>query len=197
MKKIKCTPLWMAYAGVLVALQVVLGNLVQVALLTKQMNFGFLPVAAAGYLLGPIGGLVVGALGDVLGTLLFGTGAYFPGFTVSAALVGFLYGWLLSPDCQKWLTRIVPKFNYELLIRAMLASLLVAAVYIFLNSYWLTFIVSKGYWALLIGRLPFNLAEAPIFALLITAACAALDRLPPSLLPMRAKPADEQGRKEA
>ncbi len=197
MKIDRRTPLWMAYAGVLIALQVVLGNLVQVALLTKQMNFGFLPVAAAGYLLGPLGGLVVGALGDVLGTLLFGTGAYFPGFTVSAAMVGFLYGWMLHPDTQKWLVRAVPKRNYELLLRALLASLLAAAVYILLNSYWLTFIVGKGYWALLIGRLPFNLAEVPIFTLLITAACAALDRLPPSLLPMRAKPADEHDRKEA
>ena len=32
-----------AYIGALIALQVVLGNLVQIAMLNKQMNFGFLP----------------------------------------------------------------------------------------------------------------------------------------------------------
>ena len=68
-----------AYIGALIALQVVLGNLVQIAMLTKQMNFGFLPIAVGGYLFGPVGGLLVAALGDVVGTVLFGTGAYFPG----------------------------------------------------------------------------------------------------------------------
>ena len=37
-----------AYIGALIALQVVLGNLVQIAMLTKQMNFGFLPIAVGG-----------------------------------------------------------------------------------------------------------------------------------------------------
>ena len=181
----KFSAAWMAYVGVLVALQVVLGNLVQVALLTKQMNFGFLPIAAAGYLLGPLGGLLVAVLGDVLGTLLFGTGAYFPGFTVTAAAVGLLYGWLMCPRFQGWLTAAIRKRPLEVMVRAFLAALAVAVVYIFLNSYWLTFLVGKGYWALLIGRLPFNLAEIPVFTVLITLTCTALDRLPPALLPVK------------
>jgi len=183
MKKVTFSPLWMAYAGVLVALQIVLGNLVQIAFVTKQMNLGFLPIAAAGYLLGPVGALVVAVLGDVLGTLIFGTGAYFAGFTVTAALVGLIYGWMMYPENQKWLTKTVKNHSFEVGVRAFFAASLAAVVYIFLNSYWVTFIVPKGYGVLLLGRLPFNLAEIPVFTVLITITCAALDRLPPTLLP--------------
>ena len=183
MKKVRFSTLWLAYTGVLVALQIVLGNLVQVALLTKQMNLGFLPIAAAGYLFGPVSAMLVAGLGDVLGTLIFGTGAYFPGFTVTAVLVGCLYGLFMYPQQQKWLTKTLKNHYADIAVRALIAALLAAAVYIFLNSYWLTFLVPKGYWVLLLGRLPFNLVEVPIFALLITVTCIALDRLPPSMLP--------------
>ncbi len=172
-----------AYIGALIALQVVLGNLVQIAMLTKQMNFGFLPIAVSGYLFGPIGGLLVAALGDVIGTLLFGTGAYFPGFTVTAALVGAVYGWILFPKYHRWISGCCKSRTGGLLIRAAIASVVVAVIYILLNSYWLTFFIGKGYWAILVGRLPFYLIEIPVFTALITICCAQLKRLPRMLLP--------------
>lgn len=183
MKKVRFSPLWMAYAGVLIALQIVLGNLVQIAFVEKQMNFGFLPIAVAGYLLGPVGGLIVAALGDIIGTLVFGTGAYFPGFTVTAVIVGLLYGWAMCPRFQKWIPRVTRSRYLELGVRGFMASSLAAVVYLFLNSYWLTFFISKSYWIILAGRVPFNLAEIPVFTLLITLICAQLTRLPISLLP--------------
>lgn len=172
-----------AYIGALIALQVVLGNLVQIAMLTKQMNFGFLPIAVGGYLFGPIGGLLVAALGDVIGTLLFGTGAYFPGFTVTAALVGAVYGWILFPKYHRWINGCCKSRTGGLLIRAAIASVAVAIIYILLNSYWLTFFIGKGYWAILVGRLPFYLIEVPIFTALITVCCSQMKRLPRMLLP--------------
>lgn len=183
MKKVRHSTLWLAYTGVLVALQIVLGNLVQVALLEKQMNLGFLPIAAAGYLFGPVSAMIVAALGDVLGTLIFGTGAYFPGFTLTALIVGFLYGVMLYPRYQQWLTRALKNHYADIAARALMAAALAAVTYIFLNSYWITFFVPKGYWVILLGRLPFNLAEIPIFTAIITITCVALDRLPPTMLP--------------
>ncbi len=183
MKKVRFSALWMSYTGVLIALQIVLGNLVQIAFVEKQMNLGFLPIAVAGYLLGPVGGMIVAGLGDVLGTIIFGTGAYFPGFTVTALVVGFLYGWMMCPRYQGWLTRAVRSRYVELGGRAFLAASLAAVAYIFLNSYWLTFFISKSYWIILVGRLPFNLAEIPVFTIVITLTCAGLNRLPRALLP--------------
>lgn len=183
MKKVTFSPLWMSYTGVLIALQIVLGNLVQIPLVQKQMNLGFLPIAAAGYLLGPVGGMIVAGLGDILGTLIFGTGAYFPGFTVTALMAGFFYGWVMNPRYQQWIGRVVTNKGVELAVRAFIAASLAAVVYIFINSYWLTFIIPKGYWVLLLARLPFNLAEIPVFTVIITLTCIALDRLPSTLLP--------------
>jgi ECF transporter S component (folate family) len=193
MKKVRYSTLWLTYTGVLIALQIVLGNLVQVALLEKQMNLGFLPIAAAGYLFGPVSAMIVAALGDVLGTLILGTGAYFPGFTLTALIVGCLYGLFMYPRNQKWLTAALKNHVADIAVRALISAALAAAVYIFLNSYWITFIVPKGYLVLLLGRLPFNLAEIPIFTVLITVTCLALDRLPTNVLPSRAvqgKPVD-------
>lgn len=172
-----------AYIGALIALQVVLGNLVQIAMLTKQMNFGFLPIAVAGYLFGPAGGILVATLGDMIGTVLFGTGAYFPGFTVTAALVGAAYGWMLYPRYHKWVNGCCKSRTGGLTIRAALASVLGAVFYAFLNSYWLTFFISKGYWVIFLGRLPFHLIEIPIFTAVITVCCAQMKRLPRMLLP--------------
>jgi ECF transporter S component (folate family) len=172
-----------AYIGALIALQVVLGNLVQIAMLTKQMNFGFLPIAVAGYMFGPVGGLLVAVFGDIIGTFLFGTGAYFPGFTVTAALVGIVYGIFLYPKYFKWADNCCKKRIGGLLIRATIAVLIASVIYTLLNSYWLTFFVSKGYWLILLGRLPFYVAEVPIFIAVITICCSQLKRLPPMLLP--------------
>ncbi|MBE0600547.1 MAG: hypothetical protein IH607_02080, partial [Firmicutes bacterium] len=41
----------------------------------------------------------------------------------------------------------------------------------------------KGYWLILLGRLPFYLLEIPIFVALITICCSQMKRLPPMLLP--------------
>lgn len=192
MKKKPFSPLWMSYTGVLIALQIVLGNLVQIAFVDKQMNLGFLPIAVAGYLLGPLGGLLVASLGDILGTIIFGTGAYFPGFTATAAIVGFLYGWVMSPHNQQWIAKAVRSRYAELAIRAFIASSLAAIVYIFLNSAWLLFFIQKGYWLILLGRLPFNLAEIPVFTVVITLTCLAMDRLPASLLPETLHPSQRK-----
>lgn len=183
MKKLSHSTLLLSYTGVLVALQIVLGNLVQIALVEKQMNLGFLPIAVAGYLFGPISAMIVAGLGDILGTLIFGTGAYFPGFTVTALIVGLIYGFVMFPRNQKWLDTLVKNRYTRIAVRAFIAALAVAIVYLFLNSYWLTFFISKGYWLILLGRVPFNLIEVPIFTAVITVTCIALDRLPPTLLP--------------
>ena len=197
MKKLGHSTLWLSYTGVLVALQIVLGNLVQIALIEKQMNLGFLPIAIAGYLFGPVSAMIVAALGDILGTLIFGTGAYFPGFTLTALIVGGIYGVMMYPRYQGWLTRLVKNRYTNIMVRAFLAALLAAVVYILLNSYWVTFFVSKAYMVILLSRIPFNLIEVPIFTAIITLTCIALDRLPPTLLPNIAAVNAAQGAQKA
>ena len=92
-----------------------------------------------------------------------------------------------------WLTKLVKNRYTNIAVRAFLAALMAAVVYILLNSYWVTFFVSKGYLLILLGRIPFNLIEVPIFTAIITVTCIALDRLPPTLLPNTTQKAEQQG----
>lgn len=151
--------------ALLVALQVVLGNLTQVPLIGKQFNFGFLPVAAAGALLGAPGGLIVGALGDLIGAHLFPAGAYFPGFTLTSALVGVLYALPLHKHAPS-------------ILRVIVAVALATAVNLFLNSYWLSMLyASKAYWGWVASRAGVYAVEAPVQAVLMYLCMQGLSRL--------------------
>ena len=57
-----------------------------------EIGFDFLTVAATGYLYGPWVAGLSGFATDVLGYLLRPNGPYFPGFTLSAILLGVVYG---------------------------------------------------------------------------------------------------------
>ena len=78
--------------GVLVALQIILSRITAITMGNwLRVSFGFLPNAVAGYLLGPVGGVLVAWVSDALGTILTGQ-AINPGLSVVAALGGFFYG---------------------------------------------------------------------------------------------------------
>lgn len=82
--------------ALLTAAGVVLGRLVPVInLWNTKIEFAFVAVMLAACISGPIGGAVIGALVDFIGAILMPTGAYFPGFTVTAAITGLVFGLLL------------------------------------------------------------------------------------------------------
>ena len=157
--------------ALLTALQVVLGNLLQVPLMEKQFSFGFLPVAAAGALMGIPGGLIVGALGDFIGAHLFPAGAYFPGFTLTSARVGVLYA--------------LPLHGHKPAVwRVVIAVLLATVVNLFLNSLWLSMLYgSKTYWGWVTVRAGTYVVEAPAQMIVMYLCLQALSRLklPPSV----------------
>ncbi|MBN1776959.1 MAG: folate family ECF transporter S component [Clostridiales bacterium] len=173
------------YIGAMVALQVVLGSIVQIPMLTKQINLGYLPVAVAGYLMGPIGGIAVGVLGDFLGAHLFPQGAYNALFTLTAAIVGFVYGWFLYPENQKWIGKITKTHTRALIVRVVTACVIAALVNLFMNTLWIQilYVPGKAYWALLLSRLVYVPVETPIAIILVTLCCSQMKRLPRMLLP--------------
>lgn len=151
--------------ALLTALQVVLGNIVQIPLLGKQFNFGYLPIMAAGALLGPVPAAIVGGLGDFIGAHLFPVGAYFPGFTLTSAIVGALYALPLYKKQPSW-------------IRAGIAAVLGMIPNLFLNSLWLSMLyTSKAYWGWVIARSSSYLVEIPVQAVLIYLSLEGLSRL--------------------
>ncbi len=100
MKRIK--PALIAYCGILVAAEIILNRFLSFNAWNLKIGFAFLPVALAGMIFGPLAGGIVGAMGDLLGAVLFPTGAYFPGFTATALLSGLMYGWMLHRDRRLW-----------------------------------------------------------------------------------------------
>lgn len=60
-----------------------------------RISFAALPIGVAGMLYGPTAALLLGALGDPIKYLVSPTGPFFPGFTLSAAVTGLLFGLLL------------------------------------------------------------------------------------------------------
>lgn len=130
-----------ALLGVLTAMGVVLGRFVPlVNILTSKYEFSFVAVMLAAYLTGPVGGAVVGGLIDLIGALLVPTGAYFPGFTLTAALTGLVFGLLLYKNCT------VPKIIIAVLSTQTVCSLLINTLFISV------FFSPKGFTALLAAR---------------------------------------------
>ena len=80
-----------------VALDVLLTRVLAFNTPVMKIGLGFVAIAVCGAVYGPVAGAICGALGDIIGSLLFPTGAYFPGFTLTAALTGLIFGLLLKP----------------------------------------------------------------------------------------------------
>lgn len=158
-----------AMLAFMLALEVVLDRMTQISLLDKQYNLGFLPIAVTAFAWGPTSAMIVAALGDVIGALLFPTGAFFPGFTVTAALCGLIYGVFLKHSNGYLLLRIA---------FAVICSLLLNWT---LNSLWLSILYSsagRSYTGWLALRSWSYLIEMPLQFVMISLVLKAIERMP-------------------
>ena len=115
--------------AMLTAMEVVLNRFLSINTPYLKIGFSFVPVVVAAILYGPLGGACVGALGDLIGAILFPNGPFFPGFTVTALLTGLVYGLFLYK--KQTPLRIV----LAVAVNQLLLSLL-------LNTLWLTILWS-------------------------------------------------------
>ena len=161
------------FLGLMIALNVVLGRLnIQLSSEIRISVFGFLPIALAGMLMGPLYGALTGAAGDVVNYILFthAYGAYFPGYTVTALLSGWWYAFVLSKGKVNWL-------------RAVLAIVPVIIIgEMGLNSVWTYLLYSKSFWAKLPLRLLVNVIECPVKILLLMGMSKLMERIPKSYM---------------
>ena len=87
-------PKSMVMLAMLLACHVVLGFFQLQLTDFIRISFAALPIGVAGMLYGPTAALMLGALGDPIKYLVSPTGPFFPGFTLSAAVTGLLFGLL-------------------------------------------------------------------------------------------------------
>lgn len=144
----------LAYAALLIAAQIVLSRFLSVQTQVFKIGFGFVPIVLAAMLFGPLWAAAVAAISDVLGAVLFPVGAYFPGFTLTAVLVALVYGFFL--------------YREQSLVRIVAAVLVISIpLHLFLNTFWISMLYSKAYWALLLSRMLQVAVMVPVQIVLI------------------------------
>ena len=139
MFKIRFTTRTVTPLALLTAIEIVLSRFLSVNAWNIKIGFSFVPVVVAAILYGPLGAGVVGALGDFIGAVLFPIGAYFPGFTLTAFLTGFVFGLFLYKK-QDW-----PRSIAAVGINQFVLSL-------FLNTLWISILYGSPYVPLLATR---------------------------------------------
>ena len=94
------------------------------------------------------------------------TGPYFPGFTISGAVSGVIFGVFFFKKNLTWLRILVAETVHTVVVG------------IFLNTYWLMLLYgNKTYMAILIGRLPKEIAMIPILTVLMYGIAKALEKV--------------------
>lgn len=130
-----------AYLSLLIALQIILSRFLSITTPISKIGFSFVPLALCGMLYGPLTAGVVAAISDFLGAILFPSGAFFPGFTLTAFLTGVVFGcFLYKEKSGKWLNIIMSVF-----INCIILGLL-------MNTFWISILYTTNYFSLFMTR---------------------------------------------
>ena len=128
-----------------------------VAVNTVRISLGNIPIVLSGLLLGPFAGAATGIVADVVGTTVFSPFGYFPGFTLSAALVGFIPG--ILKNYMKDLGRYT-----SILIIVLITELITS---IGLNTLWVSMMTNVNYFILMAPRAGITLIMSLIYSWII------------------------------
>lgn len=154
-------------AGLLLAIQMVLSSYGVIEVTDSlKISLAHLALAPTAILFGPATAGLQGALSDVLGFILKPTGPYFPGFTLTAALLGVIYGLMLYKTERKL---------WQIILARVLVCLLLN---ITLNTVFLTMLYGPSRLATLPLRIFKNVIQLPIDCILLSAVCRAVSRMP-------------------
>lgn len=130
-----------------------------------EFRFAFLALAAAAAYGGPVMGMAAGLTGDVISFFAAPqTGPFFPGFTISYTLLGFLFGMIL------YRSRITP-------LRAFAAGLAEYVIACTLNTIWLHFMYGMEWEYLITIRLIKNTVSLGVNTILLFVFMKAFSRI--------------------
>lgn len=161
----------MCHIALLVALQIVLERFVSINTLGYKIGFGFVPTALCAMIYGPVPAAITCAMSDFLGAMLFPFGPYHPGFTICAAVMGFVYGIFLhrrDKTNKKY-------FFVNMLLAALLNNLLLGLL---INTIWVAQLYdSRNYWGWFLYRVPQYAILIPVNLVLLPALRKSVDKL--------------------
>lgn len=140
---------YLAHLSMFVVLQIVFTLFIGVATPVTRITLTFIPMAVAGMLHGPVFGLVAALAADLIRATLWPIGPYFIGFSITAALVGALYGLLYKKE----------NMTKTIIFIAMFKALV---LHLFLNTFWVSYLSKVPYMVLLTPRIIKELFLVPI-----------------------------------
>ncbi len=142
-------------AALLTALGIVLGFFKIPINQFIELRFGIIPIALAGMIFGPITGMLVGMCSDIGQYFVRPTGPFFPGFTVSAAVTGLIFGLIL--------------YKKGLSVAGLLLSLVIHAIVVglLLNTLWLSMLYGTPYQVILAPRALKQVIMIPVNCLML------------------------------
>lgn len=148
-------------AAMLLAMLIILNRFISIKTEVLVISFTFLPMMLSAIWLGPKYSTIIALLGDFIGAILFPFGPYFPGFTVSSALSGLIYGLFLYNKGNEM-------SNKKLLISLIISSVIqLIFVNIFVTSLWIHILYGKAYLAIMASRTITQLVMIPIHVISI------------------------------
>lgn len=124
---------YLALMAVFIALKTATSSLFIPVAENLRISPSFLFMSVAGAILGPVAGIVTGALGDIVGYMMFPTGPFFIGYTVSAAAGVFVYAVFLYHQKITITRLILAKAVNNCIVNVLMGSL------------WSAMLYSKGY----------------------------------------------------
>lgn len=124
-------------AALLIVASIVLTRFLSIRTPIVTIGFGTIPIIISGICLGPKYAMLVGGLSDLIGALLFPSGAYFFGFTISGCLTGLIYGLFLYGKSKIELGK---RFVGRLVASVLIVTILIEGV---LNTLWI-FIITQN-----------------------------------------------------
>lgn len=143
------------YLGLLIALNVVLTRMLGINVWNIKIGFGFVPIVLTAMMFGPVPAAIVACIGDVIGTFLFPVGAYFPGFTLTAVLMAFVYGLFLYK-----------KHSFGNIVIAVAINQIVLSQIV--NTFWISVLYGSPFQAMFVTRIVQTAILIPVQIVVIT-----------------------------
>ena len=122
----------------LIASEIVLARFLSIKTPIIIIGFSFLPIMLSGIILGVKYTTLIAFISDLIGAILFPSGAFFIGYTISNTLTGFIYGLFLY---QKQEFQVNKKFIIKMIIAVLIVNFLINAI---LNTYWIMITTDKA-----------------------------------------------------
>lgn len=153
--------------AVMLAAEIVLSRLFTVYITQNiKISLAFIPLAIA-CRRNIVGGVAVGVLGDLIGSLLFPVGPYFYGFTLTAAVNAVIYALVMRGD-------IKGKKGFAKGTVAAVTQQLIGGVV--LNTVWLCYLYGSPVKVVAISRLVMAAIMIPVQILLLSPALRIVDK---------------------